>query len=72
MTNNGTIAHSLRIRGAGQVSSLDQDLAPGAAGSLRVDLQPGMHELYCPLADHAGRGMRLRLRVTDGNAAYVP
>ncbi len=59
-------------RCAGGVRGLDQVLTPGAAGSLRVDLQPGLYDLYCPVADHAGRGMRPKLKVTDGNAAYLP
>lgn len=72
MTNNGALAHSFQIRGANLERGLEQALAPGAAGSLSMDLEPGVYDLYCPLADHAGRGMRLRLRVTDGSGAFVP
>lgn len=72
MTNNGTQVHSFQIKGENVRRSLQQALAPGAAGSLLVNLEPGVYDLFCPLADHAGRGMRLRLRVIDGSAAYVP
>lgn len=69
VTNEGSMAHSLLIRGQGLRAQLDNDLEPGQTRTLRVELEPGTYEVLCPLEDHADRGMRFDLRVTEQDTA---
>jgi glucose/arabinose dehydrogenase/uncharacterized cupredoxin-like copper-binding protein len=66
ITNDGTIEHNFEVEGQGIEEELPENLAPGASGTLTVDLAPGTYEVYCPVGDHAGEGMRLELTVTAG------
>lgn len=75
VTNQGSAVHSLEVEGQGVEKVLDRRLQPGESGRLQVDLQPGTYEVYCPVEDHAERGMRTELRVTpsgSGSAAAGP
>jgi uncharacterized cupredoxin-like copper-binding protein len=45
---------------------LPENLAPGASGTLTVDLAAGTYEVYCPVGNHADEGMRVDLTVTAG------
>lgn len=64
ITNNGESEHNFEVEGQGIETELDQNLQPGESATLEVDLQPGTYEIYCPVADHADRGMQLELTVT--------
>lgn len=64
VTNEGSMAHSLRIRGQGLKAQFDSDLKPGQTRTLRVELEPGTYGVLCPVEDHADRGMLFDLRVT--------
>ena len=64
ITNAGTVEHNFEIEGQGIEEELSENLAPGASGTLSVGLAPGTYEVYCPVDDHAGHGMRLELTVT--------
>ena len=66
ITNNGTIEHNFELEGQGIEEELPENLTPGASGMLELDLAPGTYEVYCPVGNHAGEGMRLELTVTDG------
>ncbi len=60
-----------RRRGGAQLrgrrgEELEENLAPGGTGTLQVDLEPGTYEIYCPVGDHADRGMRMALTVEAG------
>jgi uncharacterized cupredoxin-like copper-binding protein len=66
ITNDGTTEHNFEVEGQGIEEELPENLAPGASGMLTVDLAPGTYEVYCPVGDHAGEGMRLELTVTAG------
>jgi len=69
VSNLGTIDHSFVITGestgSGKVleHKLDHPLAPEETASLTVDLQPGTYRLYCPIDDHAGKGMSVEMTV---------
>jgi len=65
ISNVGALVHNLEIEGQGIEEVLENDLQPGESATLTVDLQPGTYEVYCPVADHAERGMRLTLTVTE-------
>lgn len=66
ITNDGTIEHNFEVEGQGIEEELPENLAPGASGTLTVDLEPGTYEVYCPVGNHADEGMRLELTVTEG------
>jgi uncharacterized cupredoxin-like copper-binding protein len=66
ITNDGTIEHNFEVEGQGIEEELPENLAPGATGTLTVDLAPGTYEVYCPVGNHADQGMRLELTVTAG------
>jgi uncharacterized cupredoxin-like copper-binding protein/quercetin dioxygenase-like cupin family protein len=66
ITNDGTIEHNFEVEGQGIEEELPENLAPGASGTLTVDLAPGTYEVYCPVGNHAGEGMLVEVTVTDG------
>ena len=63
ITNDGEVPHNFEIEGQGIEVELEENLQPGETGTLEVDLQPGTYEVYCPVGNHADRGMRLELTV---------
>jgi len=66
ITNDGTIEHNFEVEGQGIEEELPENLAPGATGTLTVDLAPGTYEVYCPVGNHEDEGMRVELMVTEG------
>lgn len=64
--NRGDARHSLRIEGATDGWSVGL-LGRGEDATLRVDLQPGVYEVFCPEFDaagtHASQGQHARLIV---------
>jgi glucose/arabinose dehydrogenase len=66
ITNDGTIEHNFEVEGQGIEEELPENLAPGASGTLTVDLAPGTYEVYCPVGNHEDEGMRVELTVTAG------
>jgi uncharacterized cupredoxin-like copper-binding protein len=57
VTNNGTTAHALEIKGNG-VEEETESIEPGATATLRVTLSSdGSYEMYCPIDGHRGQGM---------------
>ncbi len=67
--NEGDVEHSFEIEGQGIEKELEQHLQPGEVMTIEVDLQPGEYRVYCPVADHADRGMETTLTVTEGEGA---
>lgn len=65
VTNNGDSVHNFEVEGQGIEAVLEQDLQPGESATLEVDLQAGTYEVYCPVGNHADRGMSLELTVTN-------
>jgi plastocyanin len=54
--NNGQTEHALEIEGNG-VEEETETLAPGAKGTITVELKMGEYEMYCPIDSHRDRGM---------------
>lgn len=65
VTNNGTFEHNFEIEGQGIEQVFDQNLASGETRTLEVDLPAGEYRVYCPVSNHAERGMELTLTVTS-------
>lgn len=64
ISNAGTIEHSFEIEGQGIEEELEQNLQPGETQTLELDLAPGTYEIYCPVDEHADKGMEMELTVT--------
>ncbi len=68
IANRSANRHSLRIQSVDDYWSV-ANLMSGEDATLRVDLSPGVYELYCPDVDadgpHASQGVYARLVVTD-------
>src|SRR5690606_27081097 len=66
--NRGSERHSIRIRSA-EDSWIVSNIMGGADATLRVDLSPGVYEVYCPDVDaggsHGPQGRYARLIVVD-------
>jgi hypothetical protein len=58
ITNEGRLSHGL-----GDGNSVEQFVAPGATLTRELQLNARTWMLYCPVADHASRGMRAQLVV---------
>lgn len=56
--NKGQAVHSLEVEGNGVETELDHDLQPGDTGTLTVELEAGVYELYCPVGGHKDQGMK--------------
>lgn len=63
VTNVGERLHNLEIEGQGVEAVLPQDLESGQSGSMTVELAPGEYTVYCPVGQHADRGMMMTLVV---------
>jgi glucose/arabinose dehydrogenase/uncharacterized cupredoxin-like copper-binding protein len=59
VTNNGTLEHNFEIEGQGIEEEFAQNLAPGETQVMQIQLPPGRYRIYCPVGDHAERGMQL-------------
>lgn len=63
-TDDGQERHALAVDGpAGEVRSVE--LRPGERTTIEVRLPPGSYKWFCPIADHAQRGMVGRIRVAE-------
>ena len=69
--NEGGAPHALAIRGDGVDESSDV-VESGQSTSLEVSLQDGSYEIYCPVGDHADRGMVGTLNVGVGGGGTTP
>jgi len=57
-TNDGQVVHSLVVEAPDGDVQLSQDLQPGDAGELKVNLdKAGKYKWYCPIANHEELGM---------------
>ncbi len=68
IANRGDNRHSLRIQSVADAWSVS-NIMSGEDATLRVDLSPGIYELFCPDVDaagtHASQGVYARLIVYD-------
>lgn len=72
VTNSGQVEHGFEVEGQGMEETIEMSLQPGQTYTLQVDLQPGSYRVYCPLEDHADRGMSMELTVTAADGAVMP
>jgi plastocyanin len=57
--------HGFEVEGHGMEEEIER-IDPGSTDSLDVAFEePGEYEIYCPVEDHAGRGMVARLTVEE-------
>ena len=56
LANDGQAPHALEIEGEG-VEEESETIDPGESTTLAVELEEGTYEIYCPVGDHADRGM---------------
>jgi len=63
--NDGEAPHALEIEG-GDVHEESATLDPGGSDEFTVELAEGEYETYCPVGDHADRGMTGTLTVGEG------
>lgn len=70
VTNNGSMAHSFYVKGAG-IAKGTRDLAKGESASLTLQLKAGTYDVYCPMAEgsHQMAGMAHKVVVTAAEAA---
>ena len=66
--NDGSITHALEVEGEG-VEQRTDDIAPGESATLKVDLEKGAYEIYCPIDDHKGQGMTGDLSVAGATGS---
>jgi plastocyanin len=73
VVNEGETHHALEVEGEG-IEEETETLAPGERATLTVELDAGTYELYCPVGDHADRGMTGKLEVAgaadDSGSGY--
>ena len=60
--NGGKEDHAFEIEGNG-IEGKTQTLKRGNSESLEVELRPGTYTVYCPVKDHAKRGMKTTITV---------
>ncbi len=67
VSNNGSGEHNFEIENEemGVERAFDEDFGPGVTMTMTVDLEPGEYYVYCPIGNHASRGMELTLTVTE-------
>jgi uncharacterized cupredoxin-like copper-binding protein len=68
ISNTGKTEHNFEIEGAtgdadGKEDKLMANLDPGEKTHLDVDLKAGTYNVYCPVDDHAKKGMKHKLTV---------
>ncbi|MBW3592968.1 MAG: cupredoxin domain-containing protein, partial [Actinobacteria bacterium] len=65
LTNDGGAPHALEIEGNGVEAGTDT-IDGGESAQVDVTLDEGEYEIYCPVGDHAERGMVGRVLVGGG------
>jgi plastocyanin len=70
VVNEGKAPHRLEIEGQGQELATETLEGTGDETTLEADVQPGTYEWYCPIGQHAERGMKGTLTVEgDGGGS---
>jgi uncharacterized membrane protein YphA (DoxX/SURF4 family)/uncharacterized cupredoxin-like copper-binding protein len=64
VTNAGTMFHRFEIEGKGMEKEIEPGVDAGQTKTLKLDLEPGAYEVYCPVHGHKKAGMSLRLQVS--------
>ena len=66
VVNRGQTTHALGVEGVG-VEEETPELAPGESADLKIDVDEGDYDMYCPVDDHKGMGMEGRIVVAGAN-----
>lgn len=64
ISNTGDVKHNFEIEGQGIEKKLSMNLKSGESKTLKVDLEPGTYTVYCPVGEHADKGMKMQLVVS--------
>lgn len=62
-TNRGSHEHSLAVEGGDVHQTIPSGFRTDEAMELIVFLEPGVYRMYCPIEDHAERGMQKMVSV---------
>jgi uncharacterized cupredoxin-like copper-binding protein len=63
MDNAGSAPHAMTIKGPGVESASSETVQGGAQAHVTVTLQPGRHQMWCPVGNHRQLGMQLTFDV---------
>jgi plastocyanin len=64
--NSGGTVHALEVEGQG-IEEETEDIQPGQSAELKVKLEAGTYELYCPVDGHKEEGMEGKVIVKEGS-----
>ena len=64
--NSGDTVHALEVEGEG-IEEETEEIQPGQSAELKVELEAGTYELYCPVGGHKEEGMEGTLTVKEGS-----
>jgi uncharacterized cupredoxin-like copper-binding protein len=64
--NSGGTVHALEVEGQG-IEEETQDIQPAQSAELKVKLEAGTYELYCPVDAHKEEGMEGKVIVKEGS-----
>ncbi len=63
VSNHGTMDHNFVIRGNGVKQTFTPNLKPDETRVMQLDLKPGTYDVYCPMAQHEAKGMKMQVEV---------
>jgi plastocyanin len=63
LSNEGSLAHNLKVLKDGEVLGGTESFPAGQTESASVELRPGTYEYICTVGDHAELGMKGKLKV---------
>jgi uncharacterized cupredoxin-like copper-binding protein len=64
--NSGETVHALEVEGQG-IEEETEEIQPGQGAELKVKLEAGTYELYCPVDGHKEEGMEGKVIVKEGS-----
>lgn len=64
--NSGSTVHALEVEGQG-IEEETEEIQPGQSAELKVKLEAGTYELYCPVDGHKEEGMEGKVIVKEGS-----
>jgi uncharacterized cupredoxin-like copper-binding protein len=64
--NSGSTVHALEIEGQ-DIEEETEEIQPGQSAELKVKLEAGTYELYCPVDGHKEEGMEGKVIVKEGS-----
>ena len=64
--NSGGTVHALEVEGQG-IEEETEEIQPGQSAELKVKLEAGTYELYCPVDGHKEEGMEGKVIVKGGS-----